>query len=425
MAAGLLAGQGARVRLLERARFPRQHVGESLQPASFQLIETHLGLGRGAFAAEGFARKYGAVYVWGQTRAPWTVLFDARLDAALRAGTLTDPCAGDFEAAWQVDRARFDHILLGAAGAKGADVVEDCDVRAIQSDGDRIAALVMADGRTLDADLVIDCSGQGTVVGRHFALGQAAPDLQCTATWGYVDGGGGAEALGGHLAPLGRHVQLVVSLPQGWAWWIPISATRTSVGLVVRARRRLSDDELRAGIQAAGLPVGAGAWVGPTHHARDWSYTQRRLVGANWLLAGDAAGFVDPVLSGGVDFAVRGGANAALAALRHLSGTAATGAAALAAYEHRATEELSAYLDLARLWYSHNPSVEGLFWRAAQTVAGAGSAARAFVELTSGQHGARRHLHVFQRWQEAQMARALLPKKNAVPDRLPPEEDPP
>ena len=59
-AAGLLAAHGVPVTLLERQRFPRHHVGESLQPATFELLERHLGLG-GELAAAGFARKYGAV----------------------------------------------------------------------------------------------------------------------------------------------------------------------------------------------------------------------------------------------------------------------------------------------------------------------------------------------------------------------------
>src|SRR5688500_12012623 len=81
-AAALLAREGVGVHVIEKVAFPRHHVGESLQPASIELLEGRFGLGA-RIAAAGFPRKYGAVYVWGETREPWSVLFDARLEADL------------------------------------------------------------------------------------------------------------------------------------------------------------------------------------------------------------------------------------------------------------------------------------------------------------------------------------------------------
>ena len=100
-AAGILARAGASVRVLERATFPRHHVGESLQPATSTLLEEHLGLGA-ALAAQGFAHKFGAVYVWGETREPWRVLFDPRLELDLDGLDEAGLLAGGYEHAWQV-----------------------------------------------------------------------------------------------------------------------------------------------------------------------------------------------------------------------------------------------------------------------------------------------------------------------------------
>jgi len=143
-----------------------------------------------------------------------------------------------------------------------------------------------------------------------------------------------------------------------------------------------------------------------TRHARDWSFHCKHFVGPNFLLAGDAACFVDPILSGGVDFAVRSGANAALAILEaHDASTEGP----LTAYERAQRRDFRAYLRMARYWYGNNRSVGGFFWEAQQELpAGAVSTPlRAFVYLTSGRYAADKHLRIFQEWQEKKMFGAL------------------
>ena len=399
-AAALLARHGARVLVVERARFPRHHVGESLQPATFTLLAEHLGLD---FSDAGFARKYGAVYVWGERTAPWSVLFDERLDADLPGLTEADLLAGDYEHAWQVDRATFDHRLLEAAAAAGAEVRQEWAAVEPIRDGERVTGVRLRDpsGALHDqpAQVVLDCTGQGCFLGRRLGQTRLVGDLRATATYAYFEGAGGVPG------PLGRHVQWVVSLPQGWAWFIPTSPTRTSVGLVHRLKEKLSLDRFRELLAPAGLPL-EGATLAeperPLRHSRDWSFTHKRFVGPGWMLVGDAACFVDPILSGGVDFAIRGAFSAALAVLE---GTEA----AAARYADTLARDYRAYLRLARYWYGNNRHVDGLFWEAHRAIP-AGSAStpmRAFVYLTSGRYAADRHLKVFADWQERRMFQAL------------------
>jgi len=399
-AAGLLAKNGAPVLVVEREAFPRPHVGESLQPATFDLLRRHLGLD---FSADGFARKYGAVYVWGEHREPWSVLFDERLDRDLpdldEAGLL----AADYEHAWQVDRATFDHRLLRAAADHGAEVRHGWTAEAPLMDGDRVVGVRLRDpdGGLHDqpAAHVLDCTGQRCLMGRRLGGTRLVSDLQATATYAYFDGAGGVAG------PLGRHVQLVVSLPQGWAWFIPTSPTRTSVGLVHRLKERLDLERFRALLAPARLPLDGATLVNPArplHHSRDWSFTHQRFTGPGWTLVGDAACFVDPILSGGVDFAVRGAFAAAVAVLD----------GSPAAYERYATDlrrDYKAYLRLARYWYGNNRSVDGLFWQAHDSIPAAATSTptRAFVYLTSGRYAADRHLQIFAAWQERRMFRAL------------------
>lgn len=413
-AAGVLARHGREVLLCEAERFPRHHVGESLQPASLRILDEHLGLGP-ALAAAGFARKYGALYVWGETREPWSVLFDARLDADLphldEAGLL----AGGYEHAWQVDRATFDHLLLQGAARVGATVAEETAVTRLAVDGDRVVeAEIEGPGgrRRLRPRVVLDASGQRCVLGRALGLLRPVPDLQATATFSYFDGAGGVPG------PLARHAQLVVTVPEGWIWFIPISATRTSVGVVCRARERLSLERFEQIVGAAGLPLAGARRVseGPNEglrFVRDWSYAMSRFVGENWALIGDAACFVDPILSGGVDFAIRGAAHAAMAVLQ--ADGAELGAPG-AEHEALLRREYQAYLSLARYWYGNNRSVDGFFWEAHRAVqAPAGSAPlRAFVYLTTGHYSVDRHFRVFADWQERRMFTALGADREAA-----------
>jgi flavin-dependent dehydrogenase len=408
-AAAVLAANGASVTLVEKERFPRHHVGESLQPASIALLDRHLGLGP-ALAAEGFPRKYGAAYVWGESRTPWTVLFDPRLETDLP--TLTEPAllAGGYEHAWNVERARFDHLLLTEAVRRGVDVREDVEAEGvIEEDGRVVGARVVSGGvsEALRADFVIDASGQRCLVGRHFGLTRTVPDLRATATYSWYDGAGGFPGV------LGRHVQWVVTVPDGWVWFIPIGADRTSIGVVTRDRARMDEARFDANVAAAGLPLDAARPVrapgGRLRFARDWSFTHTRLAGPGWLLVGDAAGFVDPILSGGVDFAVRGGCQAALALLQGFGEPEAPLDALLAAYDADVAGDYKAYVRLARYWYGNNRSVEGFFWEAHRHIPphAVSTPYRAFVYLTTGKWAADRHLRVFQAWQEQKMFRAL------------------
>ena len=404
-AAALLAQQGREVVLAERERFPRPHVGESLQPASLRLLDRHFPGTWEQLATAGFAYKFGAVYVWGESREPWTVLFDDRLEKDIDGLSEADLLAGGYEHAFQVDRATFDQILLDMARSQGAEVQERTVVEALEFDEDTVvgATLRGPEGAVrVVPRVVIDCSGQRCVVGRKLGEPETITDLQSTASYGYYEGAGGVPGA------LGRHVQLVVTIPEGWAWFIPTSATRTSVGVVHRRRSRMTRADFDRSVKEAGLPVDGAVFDEDTglQFSRDWSFSHRRTSGPNWLLAGDAACFVDPILSGGVDFAIRGAANAALAVLD--AGDGPLGKAAQS-YSRSLRREYQTYLNLARYWYGNNRSVDGFFWQAHEAIDALSGTTplRAFVYLTTGHYAADRHLKVFAEWQEQRIFEAL------------------
>ena len=209
-------------------------------------------------------------------------------------------------------------------------------------------------------------------------------------------------------------MQWVVSLKDGWAWFIPVAPDRTSVGIVSQGRERMTQARFDALLEEAQLPLSSASFV-PHERGRrlgfagDWSYACSRFAGDGYFLAGDSACFVDPILSGGVDFAVRMGCRAALALLRAFGAEGADLPPLAARYEADMRREYRAYLRLARYWYGNNRSVDGLFWEAYREIPAdsVSTPLRAFVYLTTGKLAADQHLKVFQEWQEEKMFHAL------------------
>ena len=261
--AGLLAKRGARVLLLERERFPREHVGESLLPASLPILE-ELGV-RQAIEAAGFLKKYGATMVWGSSPEPWSWYFQET--------NRTYPHA------YQVVRSQFDEILLRHAAVLGADVREEHRVLELLRDGDRVAGVRFEDangGRSeATARVVIDASGQQALVATALGLRQWDDFFRNLAVYGYFRN---AERL---PAPDENNI-LVEAHPDGWCWTIPLHDGRASVGVVVdadRARERIDsgdlgaflDEHIAAAPRTAAL-VAKASLEGPPRAIRDWSY---------------------------------------------------------------------------------------------------------------------------------------------------------
>ena len=301
-AAAMLARQGVRVVLLERERFPRAHVGESLLPATLPILE-ELGVLE-AVRAEGFVEKYGATMVWGRSREPWSWYF--------RETNATWPHA------WQVWRPRFDELLLENARALGVEVRTQHTVREVALEDGRAVGVRFTDAggaaRDISSRLVVDASGQSSLLARRLRLRRWDPFFRNLAVYAYYSG---ARRL---PAPDAGNI-FIESTEDGWIWLIPLRDDRTSVGAVMdrdsaksRLRGRALADVLRQQLERAprarDMLDGALLEDGP-HAVKDWSYRARRLVGPGWVLVGDAACFVDPLFSSGVHLAMSAGVLAA------------------------------------------------------------------------------------------------------------------
>ena len=154
----MLARQGWSVLLLEREHFPREHVGESLLPASLPVLE-ELGVLEEVEQA-GFLRKYGATMVWGRDPEPWSWYF--------RETNTASPHA------FQVWRPQFDDILLRNSARCGVEVREGCHVTGVDLGGAGQMAVQFIDdtgaSSTVPARFVVDASGQAGLIGRSLGL---------------------------------------------------------------------------------------------------------------------------------------------------------------------------------------------------------------------------------------------------------------
>ena len=395
--ATLLARAGWKVVLFEKERFPREHVGESLLPASLPLLED-LGV-LPAVEGAGFVEKWGATMVWGASREPWSWYFK---ETNRR-----------FPHAYQVWRPTFDHLLLANAAANGVDVREGHRALEVLFEGGRACGVRVAhDGRETvhRAAFVVDASGQAGLLGRALRLREADPDFRNLAVYGYFDGAR-------RLSEPDQGNIFIESYPEGWAWGIPLHTGWMSVGVVVdsaggqtgiraKGARGFYDAQLAMAPRVSAMLAGATFVDGP-HVIRDWSYVSGRVAGPGWVLVGDAACFVDPLFSSGVHLALTSGVLAAshvTTALRRPEMEEATGTV----YQQLYYRQYHHFRELARLFYSSNRTVESYFWEARRIVGGTpGEGPRqSFIRAVAGQPP--------QGYERAVLARGLLPESFAA-----------
>jgi flavin-dependent dehydrogenase len=297
-AALVLARAGRRVILLEKAVFPRFHIGESILPFNLPLIQK-LGL-EAQLRTLPHVPKLGAEFVLGG---------DA--ESSVRFGFSQGLLPGS--PTFNIERAPFDEMLLNAATAAGVDTRQATPVQKIDrlADGD---VVVTAGDREIRAKYLLDASGQGTVVGRHLGTRKSIddPNLKKVAHFEHFEN---VERLpgdeSGHPA--------IVMCKEGWFWMIGLTETKTSVGFVTRPEfSRSIDVPANRLLQwaIARCPVVRHRMrnaAGPQNNQvlADFSYRCRPYAGPGYFLLGDAAAFLDPIFSTGVTLAMTTGVEAA------------------------------------------------------------------------------------------------------------------
>lgn len=366
-AAAIAAKRGLSVLLLEAGAHPRPHVGESLLPGIIPILEEMGALA--AVEAAGFRRKTGSTHHgWGKTP-QWDLWF-------------TDSEAYDH--AWLVERARFDTLLFEAAARAGARCETHARCESVIFDGERaIGVRYLQGGRTHEAHapFVIDASGQPGLVARARSLREPIEGLRHLAGWAHWEG---AACL-----PSPREDQaFFIASATHWTWMFPFGGGRCSIGVVTLDGRAADYDALVEATAGLRDVIGTEARrATPARWERDWSYRHREVAGPGWIACGDAAGFIDPVLSTGVLLAMHAGWNAARA-IADVRAATITEGAALDAYGRSHRKLFGDLLRIVRFFYGQNLTNDDYFWQAKSILLANDDTTlkpqRAFLVLTSG-----------------------------------------
>ncbi|MDN3354461.1 NAD(P)/FAD-dependent oxidoreductase [Actinomadura sp. DC4] len=343
-AAGLLASRGVSVTLIEGARFPRSHIGESLLAMSMPYLRSW-GVGDIVDGA-GFVLKSGAIFRWGGQK------------NEMRLGM---PHPGY---AYQVSRDEFDDLLLRRAEAAGVRVERETWARELSCDGaGDVDGVLTQEGtlkRRLRAKYVIDASGLFQFVPRSLGLPSADDGHQRVAVGAYYEGAG-------RTAGDRRNDIITEAADDSWLWFIPLSDEITSVGMVTDAdlvEHRHPQKSIDQAIGETHLIRGLLETSRPARRGRLLRYTNHVVTAPMWdrgyVLVGDSAMFVDPLFSTGVHGALLSASHAAAALVSVLAGDVPDEQAAHW-YDREMRRHYERVNETVRVLYGVHPG-KGRFW---------------------------------------------------------------
>ena len=312
-AATMLAGHGHRVLVLEREKFPRYHVGESMIPFTFQPME-RLGL-IPMMKESHFQKKFSVVFTQPDGRASQPFYFFNRYDKETVAQT------------WQVLRSEFDLMLLDHARSKGAVVIEEITVKELlrgkaensesgltSAATDQVTGVraMRKDGSLVEfrAPITLDCSGKESFSAVRNGWRMKDPFLNKVAVWTYYEGSKREPGID-------EGQTTVAMIPEkGWFWHIPQHNDRVSVGVVAEGKylarggvkdpKAIFDREVEQNLWIK-EHLTAGKQAGPYFITSEYTHHSRHCYSEGLLLLGDAFCFLDPVFSSGLMLALKSG----------------------------------------------------------------------------------------------------------------------
>lgn len=299
--AAILAENGHRVLILEREKFPRYHIGESLIPFTFHPLE-RLGV-IPKMRQSHFVKKYSVRFVSQDGTSSDPFYFFKRYDRETVAQS------------WQVLRAEFDQMLLDNARERGAEVLEETRVtELLRDDSGRVIGVRAAgpdeEPRDYLAKITLDCTGKEAFTMHRNGWRVRDPFLNKVAVWTYYKGSRRAEGI--------DEGQTVVAFirDKGWFWHIPLHDDRVSVGVVADGKY-LSRDGVKDPEKIFQREIEENQWIrdclaegrpdSPYRITSEYSYHSRHCGSEGLLLVGDAFAFLDPVFSSGVMLALKTG----------------------------------------------------------------------------------------------------------------------
>lgn len=303
--ATLLAKQGHSVLLLERDHFPRYHIGESLIPETFWVLE-RLGM-LPKMQGSRFVNKHSVQFVSEHGRLSEPFYFH-------------DHKPHESSRTWQVLRQDFDQMMLENARENGVDAREGVRVLEVLFENQRAVGVRTVDESGHRAEIrcqvVVDAAGQSCLIQDRLGLREWDPVLKKAAIWTYYKG---AKRESGRDE--GGTIVMQTQGKKGWFWYIPLHDDHVSVGVVApydylfvgRGSKELESIYTEEVAKCPGVQprIANAERIAPFRAAKEYSYRSREVAGDGWVLVGDAYGFLDPLYSSGILLALKSGASAA------------------------------------------------------------------------------------------------------------------
>ena len=308
VAASIVNKAGYNVKIVEKLKFPRFVIGESLLPRCMEALDEAGFLD--AVKAKGFQEKFGAKFV---------------KDGKICDYSFADQYTPGWNWTWQVPRAEFDKTLADTVEQMGVPVSYETTVTGIVFNGsDSVTTVEDINGNKseIEARFIIDGSGYGRVIPKLFNLEKPSNLPSRKALFSHM------VDVNRSLADEPNRITIIVHKPAVWIWVIPFSSGVTSLGFVgdpefFKQYEGDNEQQLRALIAAE--PYLAERFkdaemIFPPRVLESWSATTDRFYDEGFVLTGNVTEFLDPVFSSGVTLATVSSQLAAHLVIRKLKG---------------------------------------------------------------------------------------------------------
>ncbi len=299
----ILADYGHQVLILEQSEFPRNHIGESLMPQTYDTFK-RLGV-LDQLKKSNYPVKESVQFVSSSGKDSQPYYFTDR-DPSERSVT------------WQVPRDHFDQMMLDNAKAHGVKVRQGVRVGEVVFEGDRAVGVKIVNGdrvSEIPAKVVVDATGMSTLLASQLNIRDDHPDLKNGSIYSYYK-----NAVRDEGRNAGATIIVHTANKKGWFWFIPLPDNMTSVGVVAEPAYLFTGrgndpltilDEEIAGCPGLQRRLEGAQRMSGGHVIRNFSYKSKRVAGDGWVMVGDAFGFLDPIYSSGVFLALKSGEFAA------------------------------------------------------------------------------------------------------------------